>query len=235
MRPPEPDPVRWHRQPISPTVRLTALQPAGGGGRSTVIGAPTGRRKLTTVSVTVAVSLRVRLTSSGPNSRKVWPGPKVRERQPLARCRVSWPLLTVTRAGPGWTCQPVLPPGWKVTCTVATSTGPRVCSLMPATRTWPAWPMVPRASSSAVTPEGGVAAAWSRGRAVRAAARARARTATAAARRGGRRVSWCMAPPCGDLSEASCGRRPRPERTGSEPCRTRDASNGLRSITRWDP
>jgi hypothetical protein len=58
-----------------------------------VVGALTGSRKVTTVSVGVPVSLRVRLTSLGPYSRNVWPTPKVRERQPLARCRVSWPVL----------------------------------------------------------------------------------------------------------------------------------------------
>jgi hypothetical protein len=45
-----------------------------------VVGAPTGNRKVTTVSVTAPVSLRVRLTSSGPSSRNVCPAPKVRER-----------------------------------------------------------------------------------------------------------------------------------------------------------
>jgi hypothetical protein len=44
-----------------------------GAGASTVVGAPTGSRKVTTVSVTPPVWLRVRLTSSGPNSRKVCP------------------------------------------------------------------------------------------------------------------------------------------------------------------
>jgi FAD binding domain len=114
----------------------------------------------------------------------------VRARQPLARCRLSWPVLTVTRAGPGWTCQPVLPPGWKVTCTVTTSTGPRVASLMPATWTRPASAMVPRASSWAAMPDGGVAVARSRGSTIRAA-KATTRMAATTARRSGRRVSWC--------------------------------------------
>jgi hypothetical protein len=99
---------------------------------------------VTIVSVMLPVSLRVRLTSLGPNSRNVCPALKVRVWQPLARCRVSWPVLTVSSAGPGWTCQPVLPPGWKVMCAVATSIGPRVASLMPATRMWLARAMVPR-------------------------------------------------------------------------------------------
>jgi len=62
------------------------------------MGAPTGRRKVTTVSVTAAVSLRVRLTSSGPNSRKVWPGPKVRERLGPQRDRAELALAPHARS-----------------------------------------------------------------------------------------------------------------------------------------
>ncbi|HEV3498441.1 MAG TPA: hypothetical protein VHA34_19050, partial [Actinomycetes bacterium] len=50
--------------------------------------------------------LRVRLTSLGPYSRNVCPALKVRVRQPLARCRVSWPDLTTVPRASSWAVMP---------------------------------------------------------------------------------------------------------------------------------
>jgi hypothetical protein len=81
----------------------------------------------------------------------------------------------------------------------------------------------------ATTPQGGVAVARSRGSMTRAATSARARVATAAAKRSGRWVSWCMAPPC-ELPRRNLGNAqtdPTGQEVNFEGCAL---ANGLRPI-----